>query len=100
VAVKKAWIDTVPASVVGEVDVQVVAFMAEKEAECTADLREVVEIAKHNGFTWEQIGLALGTSKSAAYQRFGKQDTTAWRTWRQTHARIVAPLTPPPLPDE
>lgn len=36
------------------------------------DLRAAVAAARAAGDTWDAIGVALGTSRQAAYQRFGK----------------------------
>ena len=36
------------------------------------ELRDAVAAARAAGDTWDAIGVALGTSRQAAYQRFGK----------------------------
>jgi hypothetical protein len=38
-----------------------------------AELRAAVAAARAAGDTWDAIGVALGTSRQAAYQRFGKR---------------------------
>lgn len=37
------------------------------------ELRAAVAAARSAGDTWDAIGVALGTSRQAAYQRFGKR---------------------------
>jgi hypothetical protein len=48
-------------------------------AVCTAEvgLRTAVDRARAAGSTWAEIGEALGTSRQAAFQRFGRPG--AWR---------------------
>jgi uncharacterized protein DUF3887 len=46
------------------------AVDALREAEAT--LREAVETARGFGHTWQEIGDLLGTSRQAAFQRFGR----------------------------
>ncbi|MFD9697612.1 DUF3887 domain-containing protein [Lentzea sp. NPDC059081] len=41
-----------------------------RDAEAT--LREAVEAAREAGHTWQEIGDLLGTSRQAAFQRFGR----------------------------
>ena len=38
------------------------------------ELRAAVAAAREAGDTWAMIGVALGTSRQAAYQRFGQSD--------------------------
>jgi hypothetical protein len=45
---------------------------SEALAVAEAELRAAVAAARENGDTWDAIGVALGTSRQAAYQRFGK----------------------------
>jgi plasmid stabilization system protein ParE len=49
-------------------------IIAANEALSAADeeLRAAVSSARAAGDTWDAIGVALGTSRQAAYQRFGK----------------------------
>ena len=49
-------------------------IIAANEALSAADdeLRAAVVSARAAGDTWDVIGVALGTSRQAAYQRFGK----------------------------
>ena len=37
-----------------------------------AGLKEAVEAARRTGHTWQEIGDLLGTSRQAAFQRFGR----------------------------
>jgi len=48
------------------------------------ELRDAVAAARNAGDTWDAIGVALGTTRQAAYQRFGRMErklvgTTAQR---------------------
>ncbi len=52
-------------------------------------LQRSVVRARGSGHTWQEIGDALGTSRQAAFQRFGKP----------VHPRTGVPLTENPLPD-
>lgn len=56
-------------------DLHQVAVIREALRSDEARLRETVEIARANGRSWNQIGLALGVSRQAARQRFS--DTAA-----------------------
>lgn len=69
-----------PLDAVGE------ALRAVRDAE--AGLKEAVDVARRNGHTWQEIGDLLGTSRQAAFQRFG----------RPIDPRTGAPMTEP-LPD-
>lgn len=52
-------------------------------------LRDVVELARRDGRTWQEIGDLLGTSRQAAFQRFGRPiDPTTGK-----------PMAEPTLPD-
>jgi dihydroxyacetone kinase len=42
------------------------------DAAAEADLRKTVAAARAAGDTWAMIGVALGISRQAAYQRFGQ----------------------------
>jgi hypothetical protein len=53
------------------------------------ELREAVETARRAGHTWQEIGDLLGTSRQAAFQRFGRAIDPA----------TGAPMTEPALPD-
>lgn len=54
-----------------------------------AGLKEAVEAARRSGHTWQEIGDVLGTSRQAAFQRFG----------RPIDPRTGTPMTEPALPD-
>lgn len=41
-------------------------------ADAEAELAEAVHTARDSGDSWAVIGAALGTSRQAAYQRFGR----------------------------
>ncbi|MCR6484650.1 DUF3887 domain-containing protein [Amycolatopsis sp. OK19-0408] len=43
-----------------------------KVRDAEAKLRETVETAREAGHTWQEIGDLLGTSRQAAFQRFGR----------------------------
>jgi hypothetical protein len=70
-----AWLDTVEPDPDDARDAKyfrriVAADAALKNAD--ADLRSAVADARAAGDTWDMIGLALGVSRQAAYQRFGR----------------------------
>ncbi len=50
-------------------------IIAAREAVDTAaaELKEAVASARAAGDTWAMIGLALGTTRQAAFQRFGQE---------------------------
>jgi hypothetical protein len=54
-----------------------------------AELREAVDAARRAGHTWQEIGDLLGTSRQAAFQRFG----------RPVDPSTGTPLAGPRLPD-
>lgn len=43
-------------------------------AESEQELRDAVAEARAAGDTWSMIGIALGTTRQAAFQRFGKHE--------------------------
>jgi hypothetical protein len=50
---------------------RIIAATEAREA-AEAELRAAVAAARAAGDTWDAIGVALGTTRQAAYQRFGK----------------------------
>ena len=46
--------------------------LAVKIAETTEELHRLVKVNRSEGATWEDIGREIGTTRSAAQQRFGK----------------------------
>ncbi|MBJ7400378.1 hypothetical protein [Mycolicibacterium sp.] len=70
-----AWLDSIepdPADARDATNIR--RIIAANEALSAADdeLRAAVVSARAAGDTWDAIGVALGTSRQAAYQRFGK----------------------------
>lgn len=70
------WLDELDPSTVEWRDAQhfrriVAARMAVERAE--RELRDAVETARDAGDSWTVIGAAMGTTRQAAYQRFGKR---------------------------
>lgn len=53
-------------------DLLAVAQAADDAAASEARLREAVDIARAHGRSWGRVGLALGVSRQAAQQRFGR----------------------------
>jgi hypothetical protein len=39
-----------------------------------AELRQVVPVLRQRGCTWTQIGVAIGTTKQSAWERFSGED--------------------------
>lgn len=54
-----------------------------------AELRQAVDAARRAGHTWQELGDLLGTSRQAAFQRFG----------RPIDPRTGTPMADPALPD-
>ncbi|MBR7829079.1 DUF3887 domain-containing protein [Actinospica sp. MGRD01-02] len=70
-------------------ELNTVRLAARLRAVADAALQLSVDRARAVGHTWQEIGDALGTSRQAAFQRFGKP----------VHPRTGAPMTVNPLPD-
>jgi hypothetical protein len=51
-------------------DLRAVAEAADAVRANEARVRELVQIARANGRSWARIGIALGTSRQAAQERF------------------------------
>lgn len=51
-------------------DLRAIAAVSEAVREDEARLREAVEVARANDWSWNQIAVALGVSRQAARQRF------------------------------
>lgn len=56
-------------------DLRAVAEASEASRADEARLREAVEVARAHGRSWNHIAVALGVSRQAARQRFGRQPT-------------------------
>jgi len=56
-------------------DLRAVATAAEATRQDEARLREAVETARAHGRSWNHIAVALGVSRQAARQRFGRAET-------------------------
>jgi hypothetical protein len=82
------WIDTVPDHVRSSTDPQTIDAVVSEVQRMELLLREVVYVCRENGWTWDQIAVGLGTTKSAAFQRFSKIDPEAerWPSWQELHA--------------
>ena len=63
-------LDPETANVVSTEDLRGVAAAAEAVREDEVRLREAVEVARSQGRSWNQIGVALGVTRQAARQRF------------------------------
>ncbi|NED95865.1 hypothetical protein G1H11_11135 [Phytoactinopolyspora alkaliphila] len=49
-----------------------IAAARQNMADAEQELRDAVAEARAAGDTWSMIGIALGTTRQAAFQRFGK----------------------------
>lgn len=56
-------------------DLRAIAAASDAVRADEARLREVVEVARARGRSWNHIALALGVSRQAARQRFGRSET-------------------------
>ena len=70
-------------------ELNTVRLAARMRAVADDALRQCVDRARSAGHTWQEVGDALGTSRQAAFQRFGKP----------VDPRTGAPLTENPLPE-
>jgi hypothetical protein len=70
-------------------ELNTVRLAARMRAVADDALARSVDRARNSGHTWQEIGDALGTSRQAAFQRFGKP----------LHPRTGVPMTENPLPD-
>lgn len=71
----EGWLDSVepePADARDASHIRRIIATAEALEGAESDLRAAVADARAAGDTWDAIGVALGTSRQAAYQRFGK----------------------------
>jgi hypothetical protein len=71
------WLDTVepnPADACDASHMRRIIAAAERVDEAEGELRAAVKAARDAGDTWAVIGLALGVSRQAAFQRFGQGD--------------------------
>jgi hypothetical protein len=69
------WLDSIepePTDARDASHIRRIIATAEALVGAEADLRAAVAAARAAGDTWDAIGVALGTSRQAAYQRFGK----------------------------
>ncbi len=58
-------------------DLRAIAAASDAARADEARLREVVEVARAHGRSWNQIAVALGVSRQAARQRFAQHETGA-----------------------
>jgi hypothetical protein len=70
----EAWLDsldpdTTPAEDIS--DLRAIANAVNDLAAAERRVRETVEIARINGRSWARIGIALGTTRQAAHERYG-----------------------------
>lgn len=72
----EAWLDSIepePADARDASHIRRIIAAVEALDGAEADLRAAVATARAAGDTWEAIGVALGTSRQAAFQRFGER---------------------------
>lgn len=70
------WLDSIepdPANARDASHIRRIIAAADACETADAELRAAVAAARAAGDTWDAIGVALGTSRQAAYQRFGKR---------------------------
>ena len=66
-------------------DLRRVAQAADEVAAAQARLREAVTVAQARGRSWGRIGMALGTSRQAARQRFAQASLVESSTDQRGH---------------
>ncbi|HET9876344.1 MAG TPA: hypothetical protein VFQ37_11340 [Mycobacterium sp.] len=69
------WLDSVEPDAADARDashIRRIIAAAEAVESAEVELHAAVAAARAAGDTWDAIGVALGTSRQAAYQRFGK----------------------------
>ncbi len=69
-----ASLDPSSAEVDNVEDLAAVAAAADRMAEAEAELIEAVKRARAEGRSWNRIAVALGVSRQAARQRFGRAE--------------------------
>jgi Flp pilus assembly protein TadD len=70
----EAWLDSLdPEETPGEdiSDLRAIAAAVNDVAAAERRIREAVEIARMNGRSWARIGIALGTTRQSAHERYG-----------------------------
>ncbi len=68
-------LDPATTDVVDIDDLRAIAAASEAARADEARLREAVEVARAHGRSWNHIAVALGVSRQAARQRFGRSET-------------------------
>ena len=69
------WLDSIepnPEDARDATHIRRIIAAAEALHAADSELRDAVMTAREAGDTWEVIGMALGVSRQAAYQRFGR----------------------------
>lgn len=71
----EAWLDSLDADVEVEdpADLRAIAIAVGDIAAGEKRLADTVQAARENGRSWGRIAMALGVSKQAARQRFGRE---------------------------
>lgn len=73
-----AWLDSIepnPADARDASHVRRIAAATEALTRAELELRAAVAAAQAAGDTWDMIGLGLGVSRQAAFERFGRGDS-------------------------
>ena len=65
-------------------DLRAIAAASDTARADEARLREAVEVSRARGRSWNHIALALGVSRQAARQRFGRSEAHVPETDRQS----------------
>ena len=71
----ESWLDSIEPDAADARDathIRRIIAAADGIEQAEAELRAAVAAARAAGDTWDAIGVALGTTRQAAYQRFGK----------------------------
>ena len=74
------WLDSLDSSTTPARDARHLRRIAAATAviaEAEEEQRQAVQAARENGDSWNVIGIALGTTRQAAFQRFGQPAAAA-----------------------
>ncbi len=90
----EAWLDSIepdPAEARDATHIRRIIAANERFDAAATELRDAVDAARKAGDPWEAIGVALGVTRQAAYQRFGLRAVPSKKAVPAKRARPVLP---------